>query len=124
MESGCRYLDATMGELLFDHKVKGEHVYCFRTDVLRQYPFPDITKTNFVPEGQVLLRVPGLIRCVNEPLRVYHRGETDNLTHSKWRNSWRGMLFYYAWLLTHRPRYFWLSLSSKFRNQIARRPRQ
>lgn len=110
MESERRYLDCSIVDLI---AAPGEKFFVYRTDILREYPFPELKRTAFIPEAQLLLRLPGKARMVNEVFRVYHHDEPDNLTHHKWRKAWRGMLFYYVWLLIHRPWFFWLSLKRK-----------
>lgn len=73
-------LDATSVELVFDYQVTGEKFSCMRTDVLREYPFPEDIP-NFVPEGVVWFRISRRYtqRCSNVPVRVYHR-DVESLT--------------------------------------------
>ncbi len=80
-------------ERKYVHKIKGEHWGVMLTSVARQYPFPEVK--GFVPEGLVWMEIAKHYDdvCVNEPLRVYYRGEPDAL--SKVRRS-------YGWLLYHR----------------------
>lgn len=110
---GSEYRDFESFEDYLSAGVKGEKLIVYRTDILRQHPFPEIRGTNFIPEAQQVLRLRGKVRCVNEAWRIYYPNEPDNLTGSKWRHSWRGMLFYYAWLFIHRPRHFWRSATAK-----------
>lgn len=118
--STASHFDATIGDVIYKHHVRGEKFIAIRTDLLQRYPFPGLKGTNFIPEAQVLLRVPGLVRCINEPLRRYYRDEADNLTGSKWRHSWRGMLYYYGWLLLNHPYYFVISAWRALARRLAR----
>lgn len=76
---GTRYSDAethsTLSERLFVHKMKGEHWGFVRTDIAKQYPFPDDVD-GFVPEGLVWLAIAQKYKdyCVNEVYRIYSNG--------------------------------------------------
>lgn len=65
--------DSDSLEIQYRHKVRGEKWGFHRTDVLRQYPFPDQFKF-YVPEGIVWKRIARRYktRFVNEILRIYY----------------------------------------------------
>jgi len=76
--------DSNSLELAYKFRVRGEKWGCYRTDVLRFFPFPVIEGCKFVPEGIVWLSIARRfkIRCVNEVLRTYwcsELGEWDRL---------------------------------------------
>jgi glycosyltransferase involved in cell wall biosynthesis len=54
--------------------LKGEKWGCHRTDVLRQFPFPEFDGERHVPEGLVWARIAEQYktRCINAPLRLFH----------------------------------------------------
>ncbi|WP_322996837.1 glycosyltransferase family 2 protein [Castellaniella sp.] len=67
-------MDITSLDMTFRHHVRGEKFGCLRTDVLRQFPFPEDIP-GFVPESLVwraIARAGYLTRFVNQVFRVYH----------------------------------------------------
>lgn len=65
--------DSDSLEIRYRYKVKGEKWGFHRTDVLRQFPFPEAVKRQYVPEGIVWSRIARRYktRFVNEALRIY-----------------------------------------------------
>lgn len=65
--------DADFLELWHRYKVRGEKWLAIRTEVMREYPFPEIPEFRSIPESVVLFRMARKyqIRWVNETLRVY-----------------------------------------------------
>jgi len=81
--------DATALDMTFKYHVKGEKFGCMRTEVLRQFPFPEEVE-GFVPESLVwraIARAGYLTRFVNQVFRVYH-DSADSLS-SQGRESQR-----------------------------------
>lgn len=72
---GTKYTEAmthsTLRERIYVHGMKGEHWGFVRTDIARDYPFPDID--GFVPEGVVWMDIARKYKdyCVNEVYRIY-----------------------------------------------------
>jgi glycosyltransferase involved in cell wall biosynthesis len=66
-------MDTTAPDVYYRYGVKGEKWFCYKTEVLRQFPFPEPPGFTYVPESIVWSRMTRkyLIRCVNEALRVY-----------------------------------------------------
>jgi len=66
-------LDTTPCELIYRYKVRGEKWGFTRTDVLKEFPFPEDGQTRFIPESLVWDAVATRYRTrfVNEVLRVY-----------------------------------------------------
>jgi glycosyltransferase involved in cell wall biosynthesis len=66
-------MDTTAPDVYYRYGVKGEKWFCCRTEVLRQFPFPEFPGFTYVPESIVWSRMTRkyLIRCVNEALRIY-----------------------------------------------------
>ena len=109
-------LDITMRELIYGLGVRGEKWGVTRTDVFRQYFFPELAGTQFVPEGLVGLQMSRAYkrRYVNEVFRVYYRFENEepgkNLTdRANITSNAAGRLYYYLWLLNNELEYFWHS---------------
>lgn len=74
-------LDATSLDMTFRYHVRGEKFGCLRTDILRQFPFPEDIP-GFVPESLVwraIARAGYLTRFVNQVFRVYH-DSSDSLS--------------------------------------------
>jgi hypothetical protein len=73
--------DASSLDMTFKYHVRGEKFGCLRTDVLRQFPFPEDI-AGFVPESLVwraIARAGYLTRFVNQVFRVYH-DSSDSLS--------------------------------------------
>ena len=109
-------LDSNLRELIYGLRVRGEKWGVTRTDVFRQYFFPELAGTQFVPEGLVGLQMSRTYkrRYVNEVFRIYYRFESEepgrNLTNRRdiACNAF-GRLYYYLWLLNNELEYFWRS---------------
>lgn len=92
-------LDANPVQVYYRNGVTGEKWGCHRTELLREYPFPVFTGEKFVPEGLVWNRMGGryLVRCVNEPLRIFESRSDGLSAQIRWlrhRNP-RAMSLYY-----------------------------
>jgi glycosyltransferase involved in cell wall biosynthesis len=66
-------VDAFPTEFLCKYGIKGEKWGFHRTEVLREFPFPEIAGERFVPEGLVWNRIGRRykLRFVSDPLRTY-----------------------------------------------------
>jgi glycosyltransferase involved in cell wall biosynthesis len=75
--------DATYLEDKYIHKIKGEKWGFQRTDVLKEFPFPEPEGLKLVSEGYVWARISRKYqtRYVNECLRVYY-AETESYIHA------------------------------------------
>lgn len=75
-------------ERQYVHGLKGEKWGCILTEVVRQFPFPEVK--GFVPEGLVWLAVAKHYDdlTINEPLRIYYQDQPDALSRRKCR-WWR-----------------------------------
>jgi glycosyltransferase involved in cell wall biosynthesis len=109
-------LDSSPRELIYELRIRGEKWGVTRTDVLRQYPFPELSGTQFVPEGLVGLQMSKNYkrRYVNEVFRVYYRFENKepgkNLTNrADISTNAPGRFYYYLWVLNNELEYFWRS---------------
>lgn len=98
--------DSNLKEVVYRHRIRGEKWGVTRTDVLRQYPFPDVAGTQFVPEGLIGLQMSRRYkrRYVNEVFRIYYRFEARERgktlsSKSNLATSSPGRLYYYCWLL-------------------------
>lgn len=94
-------MDITSLDMTFRHHVRGEKFGCLRTDVLRQFPFPEDIP-GFVPESLVwraMARAGYLTRFVNQVFRVYH-DSADSLSRQG-RQTDGGRHALGLWLLAH-----------------------
>jgi len=55
--------------MIFQYKVLGDKAEIFRTELLRQYPFPEIDGENFVPESYIWNRITN-----DKPMRFINKG--------------------------------------------------
>jgi hypothetical protein len=105
--------DGRFFELAATRKMIGEKLPCYRTDVLQQFPFPEQPGSNaYVPEGAVWVEIGRnyKLRCVDVPLRIYHRDATDdsaimNRYVAPKSNAW-GVMCYLAAILNLGASYF------------------
>ncbi len=75
--------DSDSLEIRYRFKMVGEKWGFHRTEVMREFPFPELSGCNHVPESVVWSAIARKYktRFVNEPLRTYWSG-TDRLTNS------------------------------------------
>lgn len=67
------FVEGTVRKLfLATNTLKGDYAWCFRTDALRRYPFPEFEGERFLSESIMLCRMSGpmSIRAVNKALRT------------------------------------------------------
>jgi glycosyltransferase involved in cell wall biosynthesis len=76
-------VDAYPTEFLCKQRITGEKWGFHRTQVLREFPFPEIAGERFVPEGLVWNRIGKRykVRFVSDPLRIY-KLQPDGLSSS------------------------------------------
>lgn len=104
--------DSDLREVVYVYRIRGEKWGVSRTDILRQFPFPEIAGTQFVPEGMIGLEMATAYkrRFVNEVFRIYYVDESKaggSLSNrASVVKSARGRLYYYIWLLNHDMEYF------------------
>ncbi|HJQ10150.1 MAG TPA: glycosyltransferase family 2 protein [Gemmatimonadaceae bacterium] len=97
-------MDGKYFDLVASNVMIGEKLPCYRTDVLRRFPFPELAHSNaYVPEGVIWVEIGKTykLRCVNRSLRVYHRDAADktaimNRYAAPESNSWGRMRFLQA----------------------------
>jgi glycosyltransferase involved in cell wall biosynthesis len=104
--------DADLREVVYVHRIRGEKWCALRSDVLRQFPFPEIRETQFIPEGMVWLEIAKTYktRYVNEIIRIYYiddneTGATLGKRIGLGENA-PGRMYYYIWLLNNDLGYF------------------
>lgn len=109
-------MDVSAHELRHRWRVRGELWGFTRTELVRAHPAPEPPGARFVPEDLVWSPIAsGHLTCfVDEPLRIYHRGEADSLTRSGApAGHWVGLMLWHrqtlnleiAWL-PHNPAHF------------------
>lgn len=94
-------MDVVSLDMSFRHHVRGEKFGCLRTDILRQFPFPEDIP-GFVPESLVwraMARAGYLTRFVNQVFRVYHDSPDSLSRQGRGEDSSRHALG--LWLLAH-----------------------
>jgi glycosyltransferase involved in cell wall biosynthesis len=107
-------MDSDLRELHYLYKVRGEKCGVSRTDILRQYLFPEIEGTQWLPEGVLGLQLAKLYkrRYVNEVFRIYYVDESHarGVTVSDRANLKRtapGRLYYNLWVLNNEIENLW-----------------
>jgi glycosyltransferase involved in cell wall biosynthesis len=107
-------LDATMRELLYVHRARGERATCRLTEILQGYLFPEIALGEYVPEGIVWLDIAKKYkdRAVNEVFRIYYVDDVETgvtVSKKKIGSHALGRWYYYEWLLNNDLEYFFAS---------------
>lgn len=89
-------IDANELDGLFKLKLKGEKWSIFKTEVLREFKFPDIPGIKFYPETIIWQKIARkyLTRYVNIPLRIYYKDQENALTN---KNTTRYKENIYLW---------------------------
>jgi glycosyltransferase involved in cell wall biosynthesis len=107
-------MDSDLRELHYVHKVRGEKCGVSRVDLLRQYPFPEIAGTQWLPEGVLGLQLAKLYRrrYVNEVLRIYYVDESHDRgvnvsDRANLKRTAPGRLYYNVWVLNNEIDNFW-----------------
>lgn len=74
--------DSNAFEVFFKYKVGGEKSGFQKTDILKEFPFPEYEGERFVPEGLIWNRIGSkyLTRYINEPVRLYYENGADSLS--------------------------------------------
>lgn len=116
---GDRYpsepLDISLREQHYVYGVRGEKWGPDLTGILRQYRFPEISGTTFLPEGVIWLEIAKRfkMRCVNDVFRIYyqddHRAGATLTRRKGLGDGAAGRLYYYTWLLNNDLEYFFRS---------------
>jgi glycosyltransferase involved in cell wall biosynthesis len=107
-------LDATMRELLYVHRTRGERATFRLTKILQNYFFPEIALGQYVPEGIVWLDIAKKYknRAVNEVFRIYYVDDAETgatVSKKKIGSHALGRWHYYEWLLNNDLEYFFKS---------------
>ncbi|HYE35044.1 glycosyltransferase family A protein [Methylocaldum sp.] len=91
-------MDISHREYWFEMNMKGDKCYFVLTDLLRRYPFPEISGEKFLAEGVVFNRLNPRFRCVNEVMRIIQYlpdGLTAKARAIRYRSP-RGARLYYS----------------------------
>jgi glycosyltransferase involved in cell wall biosynthesis len=110
-------------EMAYKYKVKGEKWGFHLTEVLKQFPFPELAAGKYVPESIVWDAIGKLYktRFVNEPLRIYWIKESQSLyqfTHPDTFNSPFGFVLWHQSILNNHIRWFKHSPLHFFRSAV------
>ena len=117
-------MDSDSVELFYRFKVKGDKWGFQRIDVLREFPFPSIPGTKFLPEGIVWNAIAKSYktRFVNEGLLVVgtkYPGHDQRLTEGlPTQSSAKGMAIWHARALNEEIGWFWHAPISFFRSAV------
>jgi len=107
--------DCNARERRFIYGLRGEKWGTILTEIARQFPFPEITGTSFVPEGVVWFQIAKTYksRGVNEVFRTYYVNDSETGATLSGRkdlgSSAAGRSYYYVWLLNNELQYFFRS---------------
>jgi glycosyltransferase involved in cell wall biosynthesis len=117
--------DSNSLEIYYRYRIKGEKWGFQRSEVLRRYPFPEVERAKYVPEGVVWNAIAKSYktRFVNEVLRVYfiqNAFSSDQITHSLSDPSINasGGAFYYKFLLNEEITWFRYAPWDFFRSAV------
>jgi glycosyltransferase involved in cell wall biosynthesis len=111
-EYPCDPLDADLRERKYVHRPRGEKWGVVLTDIARRFPFPNVARGRYLPEGIVWLDMAKTYKCraVNEVVRVYYIDENEPGVTTAIRRRLaahaEGNWHYYIWLLNNDLEYF------------------
>lgn len=93
------HIDCNAIDIRYRHHVTGDMKEVFRTDVLREFPFPEFHGERFCPEQLVWFRIAHRykLRYVNKPIYIAEYqpdGITAGITRARMRNPSASMLTY------------------------------
>ncbi len=98
--------DSSLLEVFYRYGVRQEQWSLYRTDVLRAFPFPEVSGEKFVLEGVVWFKIAAKYktRFVNETLRTYFQGASDQLSSNRLPKAHTLTSIYFAQVLNeHHP---------------------
>lgn len=104
--------DATLREAKYLYRLRGEKWGVGLTDIVRRYPYPDITGAEFVPEGIVWLEIAKKYksRSINKVVRIYYVDDPQTGDTLSERPSFAkhalGRWEYYIWILKNDLEFF------------------
>lgn len=95
----CERVDANAIDIRYRHHVTGDMKEVFRTEVLREFPFPEFAGERFCPEQLVWFRMARRyrLRYINKPIYIADYqpdGITAGITRARMRNPSASMLTY------------------------------
>jgi glycosyltransferase involved in cell wall biosynthesis len=101
-------LDVSSLDLKYRHKIHGEKCGFVRTDILRQYPFPVVAGTKYVPEGVVWAQIARhhITRYIDKPVRVYHQNTDEQIMARSPATYAAGLAYWHRSVLNHEIGYF------------------
>lgn len=93
------HIDCNAIDIRYRHHVTGDMKEVFRTEVLREFPFPEFTGERFCPEQLVWFRMARRyrLRYINKPIYIADYqpdGITAGITRARMRNPSASMLTY------------------------------
>lgn len=104
--------DASLRDVLYVHRVRGEKWIGWVTEIMRRYPFPEVAGTQFIPEGIIILDIAKTYkgRWSNDVVRIYYVNDAETGPTLSQRASLgedaAGRWLYYVWLLNNDLEYF------------------
>lgn len=104
--------DATLREAKYLYRLRGEKWGVGLTEIVREYPYPEVPGVEFVPEGIVWLEIAKKFksRSINKVLRIYHVDDAQTGVTLSQRTCFAkhalGRWLYYIWLLKNDLEFF------------------
>ncbi len=117
-------IDSDSIEIRFKYKIKGEMWGFLRTEILKQFPFPVIPGTKYVPEGLIwnVIAEKFKTRFINVPLRVYwsdEKNNSDQLTKTRTPGLYaKGLVFWHQSRLNNEINWFFHDPREFFRSAV------
>ena len=104
--------DANLRERKYVYRPRGEKWGVVLTEIARRFPFPDVARGKYLPEGIVWLDMAKTYKCraVNEIVRIYYIDDAEPGVTTAIRRRLaahaEGNWHYYIWLLNNDLEYF------------------
>ncbi len=109
-----KYIDSNPIDIVFKYNILGDKGEIFKTDILRKFPFPEISGEKFVPEGYIWNKIGKCYNLRYIDFGIYYfeyleDGYTKNFKRDLKRNP-QGFCLYYKDMLSYN-----IPISAKFK---------
>lgn len=101
-------IDSNDLEIRYIYKVTGEKWGFHRTNVLKEFPFPEIDEQRFIPENLIWFSIARKYKTkfINEPLRIYFSGINQLTKTGSPKTSAKGLMLFHKNVLNEQLNYF------------------
>lgn len=102
-------MDVSLLEMRFVYKRSQEFTACYKTAIVKEFPFPELENAKFIPEGLVWSQIGGRYktRYINEALQIYYvEADAETLMRSNPINLAASHSLWHRFTLNHEIAWF------------------